>query len=146
MHDPSGWGRLPPAETKSPGVTKEGANMGRARMLGLMVAAALAGGLGYGVWARADTRTPPPARMGKFVLVLDRVTNTALPVERAEVQVLGGKTFLVGVGAAGSQIRTPATGRPVWINLEDASTVIHFDTLPELEKAVADAQPAGREH
>jgi len=66
-------------------------------------------------------------------------------VERAEVQLVGGKTFLVGVGATGARVRTPATGRPVWVNLEDASTVIHFDSLDELEKAVADAQPP-REH
>jgi hypothetical protein len=119
--------------------------MNRSWVVGL-VAAVLAGNGLYAVWARADGPKPPSsARVGKYVLVHDRVTNMALPVERAEVQLVGGKTFLVGVGATGAKVRTPATGRPVWVNLEDASTVIHFDSLDDLEKAVAEAQ-GPREH
>ena len=114
--------------------------MKRSWVVGL-VAAVLAGNGLYAVWARADGPKPVAAnKVGKYVLVHDRVTNMALPVERAEVQVVGGKTFLMGVGATGAKVRTPATGRPVWVNLEDASTVIHFDTIDELEKAVAEAQ------
>lgn len=115
--------------------------MKRSWVLGVIVAG-LAGGLGYAVWARADA--PPAAdkapRMGKYVLVHDRVTNTALPVERPELQMIGGKPFLVGVGPAEAKHRTPAAGRPVWVNLEDACTVIHFDALADLEKAVAEAR------
>jgi hypothetical protein len=79
-------------------------------------------------------------------LVHDRVSNTAVPVEQAEVQVIGGKPFLVGVGATEARVRTPATGRSVWYNLDDAVTVIHFDSIEELEKAVDTAPPPQREH
>lgn len=104
----------------------------------------------HAVWARADgpkpTATACPCKVGKFVLVHDRVSNTAMPVEQAEIQVVGGKTFLVGIGATGARVRTPATGRPVWYNLDDATTVIHFDSIEELEKAVDAAPPPQREH
>ena len=124
--------------------------MKRSSILMLAVAVGLAGNGMYAVWARADGPKPAPAacpcKMGKFVLVHDRVSNTAVPVEQAEVQVIGGKPFLVGVGATEARVRTPATGRPVWYNLEDAVTVIHFDSIEELEKAVDTAPPPQREH
>jgi hypothetical protein len=121
--------------------------MKRGTILAVAVAVGLAVNGLYVVWARAEGPKTAAAssRMGKFVLVHDRVTNTALAIEQAEVQVIGGKTFLVGQGANGARVRTPATGRPVWINLEDATTVIHFDSIDDLEKAV-DAAPPLREH
>ena len=119
--------------------------MKRSWVVGL-VAAVLAGNGLYAVWARADGPKPPTsAKVGKYILVHDRVTNMAIPVEKADVQLIGGKTFLVGIGATGDKVRNPASGRPVWVNLEDASTVVHFDSLEELQKAVADGQP-DREH
>jgi hypothetical protein len=116
--------------------------MKRATGLALAVAIGLAVNGMYAVWARAEGPKPASTtnRMGKFVLVHDRVTNTALAVEQAEVQTVGGKPFLVGVGATGAKVRTPATGRPIWVNLEDATTVIHFESIEELEKAVQAAQ------
>ena len=118
--------------------------MKRAWTLGVLVVAGLAGGLGYAAWARADAKpAPAPAQISKFVLVHDRVTNTAMAVEKAELQMIGGKPFLVGTGAKGGRVRTPAAGRPVWVNLEDACTVIHFDNLDDLEKAVEAAGPPG---
>jgi hypothetical protein len=119
--------------------------MKRSWVVGL-VAAVLAGNGLYAVWARADGPKPSgSAKVGKYILVHDRVTNMAIPVEKADVQLIGGKTFLVGMGATGAKVRNPASGRPVWVNLEDASTVVHFDSLEELEKAVAEGQP-DREH
>jgi hypothetical protein len=123
--------------------------MKRSWVLVFAVAVALAGNGLYTVWARADGPKPGgcPAKVGKFVLIHDRVSNSALPVERADVQVIGGKPFLVGVGATGARVRTPATGQPVWISLDDAVTVIHFDSIEELEKAVDAAPPPHeREH
>ena len=124
--------------------------MKRSSILMLAVFAGLAGNGLYAVWARADGPKPAPAgcpcKVGKFVLVYDRVSNTAMPVEQAEIQVVGGKTFLVGVGATGARVKTPATGNPVWYNLDDATTVIHFDSIEALEKAVDNAPPPQREH
>jgi len=122
--------------------------MKRSWVLVFGVVAVLAGNGLYTVWARADG--PKSAggspTVGKFVLIHDRASNTAIPVERADVQVIGGKPFLVGVGATGARVRTPATGHPVWYNLEDAVTVVHFDSIEELEKAVDAAPPPQREH
>jgi len=116
--------------------------MKRGTILGLAVAIGLCVNGLYAVWARADGPKPAVSgnKMGRYVLVHDRVTNTAMAVERAEVQMVGGKPFLVGVGATDARVRTPATGRPIWVNLEDASTVIHFESIEELEKAVQTAQ------
>lgn len=121
--------------------------MKRSWVLVFGVAAVLAGNGVYAVWARADGPKPAasPAKVGKFVLVHDRSSNTAIPVEQADVQLIGGKSFLVGIGATGARVRTPATGRPIWYNLDDAVTVVHFDSIEELEKAV-DAAPPQREH
>jgi hypothetical protein len=122
--------------------------MKRSSILMLAVVVGLAGNGMYAVWARAEGPKPGPCpcKVGKFVLVHDRVSNTAMPVEQADIHVVGGKTFLVGVGAIGARVRTPATGRPVWYNLDDATTVIHFDSIEELEKAVDTAPPPAREH
>lgn len=122
--------------------------MKRSWVLVFAVTAALAGNGLYTVWARADAPKPAgvcPAKVGKFVLVHDRVSNTAIPIEQAEVQVIGGKPFLVGIGATGARVRTPATGQPVWYNLDDADTVVHFDSIEDLEKAVDAAPPPPRE-
>lgn len=122
--------------------------MKRSWVLVIGVAVALAGNGLYTVWARADGPKPAAAglvKVGKFVLIHDRVSNTALPVEQAEVHVIGGKPFLVGIGATGARVRTPATGQPVWYNLDDAVTVVHFDSIEDLEKAVDAAPPPPRE-
>lgn len=122
--------------------------MKRGWIVGLAVLVGLAGNGVYAVWARAEGPRPAAAgatKVGKYLLVHVRVTNTVMAVEQAEVQVIGGKPFLVGMGATGGEVRTPATGRPVWVSLEDASTVIHFDSIEDLEKAVASA-PRLREH
>jgi hypothetical protein len=121
--------------------------MKRSSIVLLAVVVGLAGNGLYAVWARAEgPKSAATTKLGKFVLIHDRVSNTALPVEQAEVQMIGGKSFLVGVGATAARVRTPATGRPVWYNLDDATTVIHFDSIEELEKAVDAAPPAPREH
>jgi hypothetical protein len=122
--------------------------MKRSWVLVFGVAVALAGNGLYTVWARADApkSAAGPAKVGKFVLIHDRASNTAIPVEQADVQVIGGKPFLVGIGATGARVRTPATGHRVWYNLEDAITVVHFDSIEELEKAVDAAPPPQREH
>ena len=122
--------------------------MKRSSILMLAVFAGLAGNGLYAVWARADGPKPAacPCKVGKFVLVHDRVSGTAMPVEQAEIQQLGGKTFLVGIGATGARVKTPATGQPVWYNLDDATTIIHFDSIEALEKAVDNAPPPQREH
>ena len=124
--------------------------MKRSSVLMLAVVVGLAGNGLYAVWARADGPRPAaaacPCKVGKFVLVHDRVSNMAMPVEQAEIQVVGGKTFLVGVGATGARVRTPATGHPVWYNLDDATTVVHFDSIEALEKAVDAAPVRQREH
>jgi hypothetical protein len=123
--------------------------MKRSWVLVFGVATVLAGNGLYAVWARADgpkAVATGPAKIGKFVLIHDRVSNTAIPVEQVDVQVIGGKPFLVGIGATGARVRTPATGHPVWYNLDDAITVIHFNSIDELEKAVDAAPPPQREH
>ena len=121
--------------------------MKRSWVLVLGVTAGLAGNGLYTVWARADG--PKPAlttKVGKFVLIHDRASNMAIPVEQADVRVIGGKPFLAGVGATGARVRTPATGQPVWYNLDDAVTVVHFNSIEDLEKAVDAAPPPPREH
>lgn len=118
--------------------------MTRGKMLGLVVVGALAGGLGYAAWARADG---PPAcpHLGKYILVHDRASQCVIPIEHAELKAIGGKQFLVGVGAKVSAIKAPGTGRPIWVNLEDANTIIHFDTLEDVNRAIQDGQPP-RDH
>jgi hypothetical protein len=119
--------------------------MTRGKVLGLIVVAGLAGGYGAAMWARADgppTRTP---RIGNFVLVHDRVSNSVIPMEKVELLPIGGKQFLIGTGVRVSAFKTVGVGRPVWINLEDANTIIHFDTLSEMDKALIDGQPP-RDH
>ena len=123
--------------------------MKRSWVLIVGVAAALAGNGLYTVWARAEGPKSAgvcPTKVGKFVLVHDRALNTAIPIEQAEVQMIGGKPFLVGIGATGARVRTLATGQPVWYSLDDAVTVVHFDSIEELEKAVDAAPPPPREH
>ena len=124
--------------------------MKRSSILVLAVFAGLTINGLYAVWARADSSKPAapacPCKVGKFVLIHDRVSNTAVPVEQAEIQLVGGKTFLVGIGATGARVKTPATGNPVWYNLDDATTVIHFDSIEALEKAVDAAPQPQREH
>lgn len=119
--------------------------MTRARVLGLIVAAGLAGGYGAAMWARADGPAPACPRTGKYVLVHDRATSSVIPMEKAEVQVIGGKQFLVGTGVRVTAFKTVGVGRPVWVNMEDANTIIHFDTIDEMNKALIDGQPP-RDH
>ena len=115
--------------------------MTRGRLFALVAVAGLFGGFGYAVWARADTPTSACSpRCGKFVLVHDRVSNSVVPMEKVEVQPIGGKQFLVGVGVRVDAFKTVGVGRPVWINLEDANTIIHFDTLDEMNKALVEGQ------
>ena len=119
--------------------------MTRGKVLGLVVVAGLAGGYGAAMWARADSPAAACPKVGKFVLVHDRVASSVIPMEKAEVQTIGGKQFLVGMGVRVSAFKTVGVGRPVWINMEDANTIIHFDTLDEMNKALIDGQPP-RDH
>ena len=118
--------------------------MTRGKMLGLVVVGALSGGLGYAVWARADEPAPCP-HIGKYILVHDRASQCVIPLERAELKTIGGKQFLVGIGARVNAIKAPGTGRPVWVNLEDANTIIHFDNAEDVNRAIQEGQPP-RDH
>src|SRR5215210_684818 len=103
------------------GPIQGGIAMTRGKILGLIVVAGLAGGYGAGVWARADgPAAARPPRLGTFVLVHDRVSNSVIPMEKVELQPIGGKQFLIGTGVRVSAFKTVGVGRPVWINLEDA--------------------------
>ena len=115
--------------------------MTRGRTLALVLVAGLAGGFGYAAWARADAPTAGCPPMGRYILVHDRATQCVIPIEKAEVQAIGGKQFLVGTGATIKGFKAPGTGRPVWVNLEDANTIVHFDCAEDVEKAIAAGQP-----
>ena len=116
--------------------------MTRGRILALVLVAGLAGAFGYAAWARAEVApaagSPP---MGRYILIHDRASQCVIPIEKAELQTIGGKQFLVGIGATIKGFKAPGTGRPVWVNLEDANTIVHFDCVEDVEKAIAAGQP-----
>ena len=71
---------------------------------------------------------------GKFISI-QKKSNPAnsVDLEKVEVKTLGGRAFLVGIGAD-----TPDNwqkGRTVWVALDDVSEVTVFGTLEELRKA-----------
>jgi hypothetical protein len=116
--------------------------MTRGRTLALVLVAGLAGGFGYAAWARAEAApaaVAPP--MGRYILIHDRASQCVVPIEKAEIQTIGGKQFLVGVGATIKGFKAPGTGRPVWVSLEDANTIVHFDCIDDIEKAIQAGQP-----
>ena len=115
--------------------------MSRERTLALVVVAGLVGGFGYAAWARADAPAAGSPAMGRYILVHDRASQCVIPIEKAELQTIGGKQFLVGTGATIKGFKAPGTGRPVWVNLEDANTIVHFDCVEDVEKAIAAGQP-----
>ncbi|HKB00584.1 MAG TPA: hypothetical protein VKD90_00130 [Gemmataceae bacterium] len=114
--------------------------MTRGRMLVLILVAGVAGAFGYAAWARADSRAAGCPPMGRYILVHDRASQCVIPIEKAEIQTIGGKQFLVGTGATIKGFKAPGTGRPVWVNLEDANTIVHFDCAEDVEKAIAAGQ------
>ncbi|MBO0698698.1 MAG: hypothetical protein J2P46_09910 [Zavarzinella sp.] len=116
--------------------------MTRGRTLALVLVAGLTGAFGYAAWARADTaRAPTSPPMGKYILIHDRASQCVIPIEKAEIQTIGGKQFLVGIGATVKGFKAPGTGRPVWVRLEDANTIVHFECVDDIEKAIEAGQP-----
>lgn len=71
---------------------------------------------------------------GKFISIVKKSNPvSSVDLEKVEVKTLGGKSFLVGIGAD-----TPDNwqkGRVVWVALDDVSDLTVFPTLDELRKA-----------
>jgi len=71
---------------------------------------------------------------GQFLSVVKKSNPvSSVDLEKAQLRTLGGKPFLVGVGAD-----TPDNwqkGRSVWVALDDISEWTAFATLDELRKA-----------
>jgi hypothetical protein len=82
-----------------------------------------------------ERRDENPSFDGQFLTVIKK-SNPATSIELGKVQLrtLGGKAFLVGIGAD-----TPDNwqkGKAVWVALDDVAEITAFATLDELRKAV----------
>lgn len=61
-------------------------------------------------------------------------------LQDAQVQSLGGKAFLVGVGVDSGEGEWTA-GRRTWVAVDDISEIIEFDNPDDLQKSLEPAEP-----
>jgi hypothetical protein len=100
------------------------------RIVSCVGLAALLGFIGFAVVSASGQAPAPPALFaGKKVVVLSKSDPGGVTLEKAQVQVLGGRSFIVGQAVESEQkiTRTPVfVGATHWVPVDDVSQLIEL--------------------
>lgn len=91
-------------------------------------------------WSRTSQAAPAPSGeatfKGKVLLVSTNHLSATFLLEKAQVQKIADRSFLVGKGASSGKMADWYKGRTVRLQLEHIESITEFDDVKEAKKAL----------